>query len=167
MARRSSSGMTLLEWLAVIALVAGFGAVLVAGARRAPMVDEARTLKNELEEIDRAIRAAENSGQKPSDGVWDPPEFLPLLREKFTRLRESGSDPFGNPYPPVPVGARPTVAPETLQSLQGQLDPSFWRPFGQPQPSPAVNPSPAESGPLPAVPPEAPAEPSSTPSESP
>lgn len=165
MALRSSPGMTFLEWLALAALVAGFGVVLATGAKRAPMVDDARTLKNELEEIDRAIRVAETSGQKPADGVWDPPEFLPLLREKFTRLRESGLDPFGNPYPPVPAGARPTVAPQTLQSLQGQLDPSFWRPFDQPHSVAAAAPPPANPTPSPAAPVEEISTP--TPSEAP
>ena len=125
----NAPGMTVWEWLAILAVAAGFGFVLHAGYQRAPQVDDARVLKNELEEIDRVIRKAEADGAKPADGTWDPPEFLPMVRDQFTRLRETGNDPFGNPYPPVEMGARPAVADATVSELGDAIHPSFWSPF--------------------------------------
>lgn len=121
--------MTVWEWFAILALLACFGYVLAAGARRAPVVDKARVLKNDLEEIDRAIREAESAGQHPADGLWDPEEFRPLVREKFQRIREQGVDPFGHPFSPVPYQGRPMVPPATILELAGVVDDSFWRPF--------------------------------------
>ena len=132
--------MTVWEWLAILAVVIGFGVVLNTGYRRAPQVNDARTLKNELEEIDRVIRKAEAAGSKPADGSWDPPEYLPLVREQFTRMRETGNDPFGNPYPPVPLGCRPAVAEETIAALGTTIDATFWSPF---PPAPAAGSTPA------------------------
>jgi hypothetical protein len=121
--------MTIWEWLAILVLVAGFATVLGVGAGRAPVVDNARVMKNQLEEIDRAIREAEAAGKRPDDGQWAPGEYLPLLRDKHARLRESGLDPFGNPYGPVPAGGRPEVPAATQSLLAGTLDVSFWSPF--------------------------------------
>lgn len=121
--------MTIWEWLVLLAVAGGFVTVLAAGARRAPVVDQARTLKNELEEIDRVVRTEENAGRKPDDGVWDPAEYRAMVKEKFTRLRETGLDPFGGAYPPVPAGQRPEVAAATAEKLQGTIDEAYWSPF--------------------------------------
>ena len=125
----TSRAMTFWEWFAILALVASFGYLLAAGARRAPVVDKARALKNDLEEIDRAIREAEAAGKMPDDGVWDPEEFRPLLREKFQRIREKGVDPFGHAFAPVPHRGRPIVPPDTTRAVAGVIDDSFWSPF--------------------------------------
>lgn len=125
----TSRGMTVWEWLAILGLAACFGYVLAEGARRAPVVDKARVLKNDLEEIDRAIREAEAGGGRPEDGVWDPAEFRPLVREKFQRIREQGVDPFGHPFAPVPYQGRPMVPPATTLELAGVVHESFWSPF--------------------------------------
>ena len=121
--------MTLWEWLALLVVAGGFATVLAAGVRRAPLVDQARTLKNELEEIDRVIRLQEKNGNHPADGAWDPEDFRPLVKEKFRRLRETGCDPFGGAYPAVPDGRRPEIAPATVLHLKGRVDPAFWSPF--------------------------------------
>jgi hypothetical protein len=125
----TNRAMTVWEWFAILGLVACFGFLLAAGAKRAPIVDKARTLKNDLEEIDRAIREAESAGKSPDDGVWDPEEFRPLVREKYQRIREQGVDPFGHTFAPVPYHGRPIVPPETSRQLAGIIDDSFWSPF--------------------------------------
>ena len=125
----TSRAMTLWEWFAILGLVACFSYLLAAGAKRAPTIDKARMLKNDLEEIDRAIREAEAEGKVPDDGVWDPDEFRPLVREKFRRIRHEGVDPFGHTYAPVPYRGRPIVPPETSLSIGGVVDESFWSPF--------------------------------------
>ena len=127
--RPRTLGMTVWEWLVLLAVAGGFVTVLSAGARRAGTVDLARTMKNELEEIDRVIRFEENEGRQPEDGLWDPPEYRALVKEKFVRLRETGLDPFGGAYPPVPAGQRPEVAEDTAATLRGTIDPAFWSPF--------------------------------------
>ena len=75
------------------------------------------------------IREAEAAGKIPDDGVWDPEEFRPLLREKFLRIREKGVDPFGHAFAPVPYHGRPIVPPETTREVAGVIDDSFWSPF--------------------------------------
>lgn len=121
--------MTIWEWFAILVLVASFGYLLAAGAKRAPLVDKARALKNDLEEIDRAIREAEAAGKAPDDGVWDAEEFRPLVREKYQRIREEGVDPFGHVFAPVPFQGRPIVPPDTTRELAGIIDDSFWSLF--------------------------------------
>jgi hypothetical protein len=121
--------MTIWEWLANSALLASFAFVLYAGAQRAPVMDDARTLKNQLEEIDRALREAEAMGKKPAGASWQPEEYLPLLRVKYARLRESGQDPFGNSYGPIPAGQRPRVPAATQTQVAETVDVSFWSPY--------------------------------------
>ena len=125
----TSRAMTLWEWFAILSLLACFGYLLAAGAKRAPVVDKARSVKNELEEIDRAIREAEATGKIPEDGLWHPEDFRPLLKEKFRRIREQGVDSFGNAFVPVPYHGRPIVPPETTREVAGVIDDSFWSPF--------------------------------------
>ena len=125
----TSRAMTVGEWFSILSLVACFVYLLAAGAKRAPVVDKARALKNDLEEIDRAIREDEAAGKIPDDGVWDPAEFRPLVRGKFQRIREKGVDPFGHSFAPVPYRGRPIVPPDTLLAVAGIIDDSFWRPF--------------------------------------
>lgn len=125
----TSRAMTPWEWFSILALLSCFGYLLAAGARRAPVVDKARVLRNELVEIDRAIRGAEKAGKSPDDGVWDPEEFRPLVREKFRRIREQGVDAFGHAFAAVPFQGRPIVPPETTRAVAGVIDDSFWSPF--------------------------------------
>lgn len=153
---RRANGMTVWEWLAILAVAGVFGSVLVAGAKRAPMVDVARSMKNELEEIDRVIREAEAAGRQPGDGIWDPAEYLPLLKPKFSELKETGKDRFGNSYGPVRTGGRPEVPAATATRLRGIIDPVFWSPFREASPAPAAD-SPAAQ---PAAPTATPATPS-------
>lgn len=146
----TSRAMTIWEWLAILGLVACFSYLLAAGAKRAPIIDKARALKNDLEEIDRAIRQAEAAGQAPADGVWDPEEFRPLVREKFQRIRDEGLDPFGHAFAPVPFQGRPMVPPATTLALAGVVDDSFWSPFLTRLPdSPPVSPVSAPEMPSP------------------
>jgi len=121
-------GVHWIEWTMLAALVLGFAGFLWQGARRAPVVDEARRMKSELWEIDRAVRPL-NDGSRTSSRRIEPAEYLPLVREKFRRLREQGSDPFGNPYPAIPDGGRIQVPAATGEALAGYLDASFWSPF--------------------------------------
>lgn len=125
----TNRAMTVWEWLAILVLVACFGYVLASGARRAPVIDKARVLKNDLEAIDRAIREAEASGKRPDDGIWDAHEFRSLLPDKYKRIREQGVDPFGNPFAPVPYQGRPIVPSATSREVAGVVDDSFWSPF--------------------------------------
>lgn len=125
----TSRAMTLWEWFAILTLVVCFGYLLAAGAKRAPVVDKARSVKNELEEIDRAIREAEAAGKIPDDGLWDPHQFRPLVRDKFRRIRDQGVDAFGHAFAPVPLHGRPIVPPETSREVAGVIDDSFWSPF--------------------------------------
>jgi hypothetical protein len=132
--RPANLGMTIWEWLVLLAIAGSFAAVLAAGANRASIVDPARTLKNELEEIDRVIRQRREAGQVPPGGVWQPEDFRPLVREKFRRLRDTGLDPFGNPYAAVSAGQRPAVPAATAARLHGRLGDWFWSPFTAPDP---------------------------------
>jgi len=126
-------GFSLWEWLLVLVVAAGFVTVLVSGARRAPVVDKARQMKNELEEIDRVLREQESLGNRPLDNSWDPGDYLPLVRKKFTRMKTEGVDPFGHPYESVPWdGHRPPVPAATARELEGLIDPPFWNPFPLP-----------------------------------
>lgn len=139
---RRRRGITIWECLLVLGVVGVFATILVTGARRAPVVDAARQMKDELEEIDRVTREAQETGEAPASGVWRPGDYLPRVRRKFTRLREEGTDPFGNAWVAFPVDGRPVVPQATARELDGVIDPAFWSPFQVEPPSPSPSSSP-------------------------
>ena len=121
--------MTIWEWLALSGLVLSFAVLLIQGARRSPDVANARALKAELHEITRVLRQAEAAGEHPPNGIWQSAEYLKRVDPTFTRLHETGEDPFGTAYGDIPVGARPVVPRVSLEQIVVPLDASFWSPF--------------------------------------
>lgn len=128
------SRVTAAEWILIGIVVACMAAVLFTGWSRAETAETARRLKNELEEIDRRVRPFADEQRLATRDIA-PEEYRPLVRESFRRIREEGTDPLGNPYPPIPRGGRIAVPLATAEALDGLIHPTVWRPFvieGQP-----------------------------------
>lgn len=113
----------------LLTILFGFVAVLVAGALREETVDEARSVRTELEEIKRSLRvmAANNNWEDGREVTIE--DLLPEVRGKFKRLHRTKADIYGNPYGPFWIEVLPGVPDRTYDELDGKIGAGYWNPF--------------------------------------
>ena len=108
-----------------------FAVVLVAGARREETVEDARSIRTELEEIERSmIVLAERNGWEDGREVTID-ELLPEVRTKFKRLHKTKADALGNAYGPFWIGQLPGLPDASHAELDGKVSAGYWDPYGK------------------------------------
>lgn len=115
----------------LLTILSGFAVVLVAGARREDTVEAARSIRSELEEIERSmvVMAEKNEWEDGREVTIE--DLMPEVRTKFKRLHKTKADVFGNAYGPFRIGLLPGVPDQTFVELDGKIDPGYWDPYSK------------------------------------
>ena len=119
---------TLVEIMIVVAILALLMAIAVPGYLRSRKRTQAASIRNDLRLIDAAIDqyGTENvlaSGTVVSQTAWK------LYIKPNTRLYNTGSDIFGQPYGVQSVGNLPGVPAISYDDLSPIVDSAFWSPY--------------------------------------
>ncbi len=112
-------------------ILLGFAAVLVAGSLREETVENARSIRTELEEIERSMIVMTEKNDWKEGREVTIEDLLPEVRSKFKRLHRTGADVFGNAYGPFRIGLLPGVPDETFTKLDGKIGNGYWDPYGK------------------------------------
>ena len=112
----------------VVAILALLIAMAVHGYIRSRKRSQATSIRNDLRLIDAAIDqyGTENvlaSGTPVSQDAWK------LYITPGTRLYDTGSDVFGQPYGTQAVGTLPPVPAVSFDELAPIVDSTFWSPY--------------------------------------
>jgi len=115
----------------LLTILFGFAAVLIAGARREDTVEAARSIRSELEEIERSmvVLAEKNDWEDGREVTIE--NLMPEVRSKFKRLHKTKADVLGNPYGPFRIGLLPGVPDQSFVDLDGKIDPGYWDPYSK------------------------------------
>ena len=125
---RKPRGITLVEIMIVVAIIALLAAIGLPSIIRARKRAQGTSVKNDLRLIDSSVDqyALENN---LGTGIVG----LSSLRRYFkpgTRLYENGTDVLGNSYnPSFTIGSLPSVPSLSYAALSDYCDDSFWFPY--------------------------------------
>ena len=125
---RKARGITLVEIMIVVAIIALLAAIGLPSIVRARKRAQGTSVKNDLRLLDSSVDqyALENN---LGTGIVD----LTNLRQYFkpgTRLYENGTDVLGNSYAAAfVIGSLPMVPAQSYAALSDYCDDSFWFPY--------------------------------------
>jgi len=122
-------GLTFVEIMIVVAIIALLAAIAVPGFLRARKRSQASKILNDLRMIDGAVdQYAIETGRKTNDpvAVTDWTNYL----KKDTNLYRTGQDLFGDDYGPQTVDTVPQVPSSALTTLSDVASTGFWSPYG-------------------------------------
>ena len=125
---RKSAGVTLVEIMIVVAIIALLAAIAVPGFLRARKRSQASRIINDLRLIDSAVdQYAMETSKKTGDpvAVADWTNYL----KKNTNLYLTGKDILGNDYGPQTVDSLPAVPQSSRDALSDVTDTNFWSPY--------------------------------------
>ena len=123
------AGLTLVEIMIVVAIIALLAAIAVPGFLRARKRSQASKILNDLRMIDGAIdQYAIETARKSGDivAVADWTNYL----KKDTALYRTGQDLFGDDYGAQTVDTVPQVPTNALNGLSDVAGTGFWSPYG-------------------------------------
>src|SRR5438105_4240031 len=121
-------GVTLVEIMIVVAIIALLAAIAVPGFLRARKRSQASRIINDLRLIDSAVdQYAIETNKKSGDpvAVSDWTNYL----KKGTNLYTTGNDILNNTYGPQTVDSLPKAHASTRASLSDVTDSAFWSPY--------------------------------------
>ena len=122
------AGLTLVEIMIVVAIIALLAAIAVPGFLRARKRSQASKILNDLRLIDGAVdQYAIETGRKTDDpvAIADWTNYL----KKDTNLYRTGADLFGDTYGDQTVDSLPTVPAGAFGTLSDVADTGFWSPY--------------------------------------
>lgn len=126
--RSRRGGFTLVEIMIVVAILALLMALAVPGYVRSRKRSQATSIRNDLRLIDAAIDQYGTENILAS-GTIVPQTAWKLYIKPNTRLYNTGSDVFGQPYGSQQVGILPPVPAISFDDLSPIVDSAFWSPY--------------------------------------
>ena len=128
MLNRKNRGLTLVEIMIVVAIIALLAAIAVPGFLRARKRSQGTTIKNDLRLIDAAVDQYAIEYNMGTGSVTF--NNVKLYLKPNTSLYNTGNDILGNTYGSVfPVGSLPAVPANSRIALSDVCDTVFFSPY--------------------------------------
>jgi prepilin-type N-terminal cleavage/methylation domain-containing protein len=122
-------GLTLVEIMIVVAIIALLAAIAVTGFLRARTRAQASSILNDLRLIESAIDQYAIETNRSSGSAVAVTDWTNYLK-KNSVLYNTGADLFGNTYGPQSVDSLPKVPANAWSTLSDVADAAFWSPYG-------------------------------------
>ena len=122
------AGVTLVEIMIVVAIIALLAAIAVPGFLRARKRSQASKIINDLRLISGAVDQYAIETSKTTGDAVSTPDWTNYLK-KDTNLFLTGADLLGNAYGDQTVDTLPKVPQSTYDALSDVAGPEFWSPY--------------------------------------
>lgn len=123
--RQKRQGFGLLEVLVIMGVVALAVVLSYPGYKRAGLLEKAKVLRADLQDIEQAVAGATRDLKAPPGSVLTIDQFRKYLKPG-TSLQKAGHDPFGHPYGHQRNDAKPQVPAKSAELLRGVVPEGFW-----------------------------------------
>src|ERR1051325_9069663 len=123
------AGLTLVEIMIVVAIIALLAAIAVPGFLRARKRSQASRILNDLRLIDSAVDQYAIETNRATGFVITVPDWTNYLK-KGSVLYNTGKDILGNAYGTQTVDTLPAVPPASYTALSDVAGVGFWSPYG-------------------------------------
>jgi len=122
-------GLTLVEIMIVVAIIALLAAIAVPGFLRARKRSQASRILNDLRLIDAAVDQYAIENNKTSGSTVNTVDWTNYLK-KGSMLYMTGADLFGNGYGVQSVDSLPKCPQTAWNTLSDVAGSEFWSPYG-------------------------------------
>ena len=123
--RQKRQGFGLLELLVIMGVVALAVVLSYPGYKRAGLMEKAKTLRADLQDIEQAVAGATRDLKAPPGSMLTLDQLRKYLKPG-TSLQKAGHDPFGHPYGHQRNDAKPQVPAKSAELLRGVVPEGFW-----------------------------------------
>src|ERR1041385_1983711 len=125
----SQRGLTLVEIMIVVAIIALLAAIAVPGFLRARKRPQARRILNDLRMIDSAVDQYAIETNRVTGNTVNTADWTNYVK-KGSVLYNTGIDILGNSYGVQTVDTIPQVPTSSLNVLSDVAGTGFWSPYG-------------------------------------
>jgi len=125
---RKTSGMTLIEIIIVMSIIALLAAIAIPSYLRSRKRAQAMEVLQELRLLDTALEQYTQEHNLPGGTEVPFARLRPYLNQG-TALYDTGNDLMGNPYGPFIIDTVPVVNQRTYEEFEMVADASFWSPY--------------------------------------
>ena len=126
---KKHAGVTLVEIMIVVAIIALLAAIAVPGFLRARKRSQASNILNDLRMIDAAVDQYAIETNRTSGNAVNTADWTNYVK-KNSILYNTGADLFGNSYGVQTVDTIPQVPSADYQALSDVAGTGFWSPYG-------------------------------------
>ena len=123
--RPQRHGFGLLEVLVIMGVVALAVVLSYPGYKRAGLLEKAKVLRSDLQDLDQAVAAASRDLKAPPGSLLTIDQLRKYLKPG-TPLQKAGHDPFGHPYGHQRNDTKPQVPAKSAELLRGVVPEGFW-----------------------------------------
>ena len=90
---------------------------------------KAQRIKADLVTLNSAIEHYALDNAKVSGATAAYADLRKYVDPRTDVFRRNGADPYGEPYGPFTVGARPSLPPKAAEKLSDVVSQDFWSPY--------------------------------------